>query len=598
MNALQHPLPGFGPRIETPVAASATVEQLARLDFLARLNAIRAADREQDQRDEQALSVSPELAKFRRALVVTRYDFIGPVIPEALAEMPAPVAPVEHDERERVFVPRSDCCVGPLGPVLPGKSYLFRRGDADETPTPPVDEAPDVKFLTRCEEVYHAICADETGRSDDANAIEERLDARATLKAQSHEIARRLLEAGVEAYRNELASLWVYHVHTKTAEVLPKFRRICLLPYVAAMVRGAHLRALEYWLQRHPFCRFWTFTSGRRCHVHELRERLTKLHAGLSDLNAYLKRRGYPVEIVFRSSELGTVETKRGVVGNDGVERMGHTDETGGEAGSIGRDAQGEALYHPHAHCVVWLKNGRLDTWRWDALLNEVWDFWEAHWGQRTNWQDGDDKGGPIRNPREVVKYVFKPGEIFALQPHELADLHEALHRVKLVQPMGELRRELAAREKARLTLVKQRTPDGAVWREVVDWNRHLPKDDEEKMLERAHRLDRKEVDFCNVVARLVPAIGPLGVSEPRVVVIGSRWDPEAVASHPLVRRIVEHTREKFTASLIRVHTGTPTVTGRERLGFWPDVEERTRPPGPPVFEAYHAENSVCGGKN
>ncbi len=545
---VQAALPGFAAR---PGAAATWTppqpsdEERLRAHVRHLVEEAEAEDRGAAQIDDARLALNPSIRSIRWALSPVGEH--GPVIPPAWRPSPPAQTPVSSDdERELVFDGR----------------HLFRRGDADETPTAPVEETPDYQFTQRVEGVYEAICRDETGRTDDPEAVEERLEERNTLKAQSHEIARKLIEAGKEAYRNEAWCLWVYHVHTKHLETLPKFRRICLLPYVAAMVRAGHLRALEYWLQRHPHCRFWTFTSGKRCYVEDLRERLNALHRKLSALNAYLKRRGYPVEIVFRSSELGTVEGQR-------------YDEN---AGCIGRDASGRALYHPHAHCVVWLKQGRLPAWRWTALLSDVWTFWGD------NWQDGDEHGGPIRNPRECVKYVFKPGEIAALTSDELSALHDALFRMKLVQPMGELKRELKVRDAAGMTLVKQRTRDGAVWREEKDWNKHLPKDADDRRLAAALRLDSKGVDMCAVVARLVPAIGPLGVSEPRVVVMGTRWDGEAVASHPLVRRIVQHTRERFSASLIRVHTGTPTVTDGPPLAFMSGVEERLAPPGPPIF--------------
>lgn len=429
---------------------------------------------------------------------------------------------------------------------------VVELGDADETPADQLGQTPDAAFYRNAEAVFDSICRSETGVSAEADFGEFTAEERQTLKAQSHAIAVKLVESGREAYRHDMWNLFVYHLHTRHLEELPKFRRVCLLPYVAAMVRAGHLRALEHWLQRHRFCRFWTFTSGERCKVEDLRARLTELHGRISDLNAYLKKRGYPVQIVFRSSELGTVETCR----ND--ER----------AGLLGRCPEtGVPLYHPHAHCVAWLPNGRLEDWRWKAMLEDI----HAFWGD--NWKDGaKDKPGPIRNPKECVKYMLKPGEVAALSPDELGALHDALFMLKMVQPMGELALEIRARRNAGLTLVKMPSEngEGALWQEIVDVNKGRsrrsadPKHDaDSKALESGFRLDSKGAAFTAVMARLVPAFGPLGVKEPRLIIAtnGARPDMDAVRRNPMVQRITAETRPAFAAAFINVHKGTATVT-------------------------------------
>ena len=94
------------------------------------------------------------------------------------------------------------------------------------------------------------------------------------------------------------------------------------------------------------------------------------------------------------------------------------------------------------------------------------------------------------------------------------------------------------------------------------------------------------DADACVVVARCIPAACSFGVKEPRVVVMGKRWDVARVQSHPLVERLWLHTYDAWQAglALIRVHTGTPTVLRKPAFDFMPDIPERIEPPGQPVF--------------
>lgn len=406
-----------------------------------------------------------------------------------------------------------------------------------------LDLSPDADFVRRSEAVYQSLCVAQTGEQPDADATEEHKRERETLKAQSFAIADKLVQSGRDAYRQDCWRLFAFAIHTRHLEEIPKFRRICLLPYVAAMVRAQHLRALEFWIQKHPFCRFWTFTTGQRCKVSELRTRLTELHGRISDLNAHLKKRGYAVQIVFRSSELGSIEERHGDTNAGAIKRCPET---------------GEPLYHPHAHCVVWLPKGRLPDWQWSGLLDDIWAFWGD------NWKEGDEHGGPIRNYRECVKYMFKPGEVMTLTPDELGDLHDALFKLKMVQPMGELALEIRARKKARMTLVKVETPDGFVCREVVDWNKQRQTDEQERTFSRGLALDaEKDRDFTRCMARMVPSVGPLGVKEPRIMIATSRATPDlaAIEANPVIARLRDSTRAAFCAAFIKVHKGTATVS-------------------------------------
>ncbi|MCF3650180.1 hypothetical protein [Synoicihabitans lomoniglobus] len=442
----------------------------------------------------------------------------------------------------------------------------------------------------RAERQYRDHAKAETGIGFSPEEIAKQQAARSEIRAQSHEIARRLESVGKSAYRSDSLFLWAYFVHSQKREPIPNFRRICLLPFVAAMVRAPKLAALEYYIERNPFCRFWTFTLGKRCRIDQLRERVQLLHRRLSRLSSWL-RAEYGVELVFRSTEFGTLEASE-------------TGQKNGDAGSVEYDENGEPLFHPHAHCVVQSLRGFIPPRRWSKMIEAVWSYWGHHW----------DAGASIRDARECCKYVTKPGDMLKLSAENLGELHEAVFGLRLVAPMGQLKKQIRERKEAKKTLrryrpVEGRTGEGMVWREVYDQNAFITQDEADREAYWEHReavtMAREtaiaaqtepgtapdmdlgsNADFCRVFARLSPSLGPSGVKEPRVIVGGTHWNSRAVTEHPLVVRLWEDTVMEFEAgAALSVHTGTPTVRDSETFEFVPDIPERVKPPSPPIFE-------------
>lgn len=433
----------------------------------------------------------------------------------------------------------------------------------------------------------------DSGDAADEKFARQKRD-RELLLSQSHELAQRLEAAGVQAYRSDKVKTWVFYVCSETWEQNPNFRRLCFLPHVAAQVRASKLAALEFFISRNLYCRFWTFTSGPRVGLDKLRERIQWLHAKLNALNQYLRRK-YRIELVFRSTELGTIEFDHD--GNKIAEE---------KAGKIEFDENGSPLFHPHAHCVMRHLYGKLDHDKWTQAFKDVWAFWKDDQGNQLNW-DGGRKGesGVIRKPSECCKYVTKPGDMLKLSGAHLAATEAALRGLHLVQPLGALKKEIARRKQwpNPKKLVRVPTGDGkTVWAEKPDWNKWPEQPDDpspeagrnksysrEENLRKAHAMARetpraakfapgkdpgpfkREKNWTKVFARLAPAIGPRMVKEPRVIVGGNVFDLDTVRRHPLVARLwaqaiqnYERGRraEEFCAQLevsgISVHTGTP----------------------------------------
>lgn len=473
--------------------------------------------------------------------------------------------------------------------VYDGGSDTYRMiGDADDstpiaTPFPAVREK-EAREFREAEAEFAADCVAETGVAVSPEEYERQQLDRAEIRKQSHVLAHMLESAGTVAYRDDAFQLWIWHVHSLHAEKIPNFRRICLLPYIAAMVRASKLAALEFFLDRNPFCRFWTFTSGARCGIYEVGKRVSDLAARLNALNKELKRR-FGVEIVFRSTELGTLERRA-----DGT--------IDGGAGTVERDERGNVKFHVHAHCVVNSLVGFITPARWDEMIRFVWSFWGDHW----------DAGGMIRNARECCKYVTKPGDMLKLTPALLAVLEHQLHGKRLVTPMGTLKREIANRKAANKVLRRKRTREGIIWREVFSHNAHAKNDEARReeifrlhQAERVEQMDaakwehvgtprkaQRDLQTCAVYARLAPAVGPKRVKEPRVIVGGTHLCRRTINNHPLVSRLWSETVEQWEAGLrlaaISVHTGTTTGERVEPFDFMHDLPERCEPHSPPIF--------------
>ena len=384
-----------------------------------------------------------------------------------------------------------------------------------------------------CEEISLAAAA----------AGADRAAAAAGFLPTAREVARRF-----NPYRETGFELRRYFIHSRQEETLPNYRRIRFIPYVAQSLRAPMVSALDFWLSKNPFARFWTFTSGVRVQLSGVRDRSQWLHNRLRKLNAEEFMQDAGVQIVFRSTEMGTPETnERG-------------DLVAG--GRIETDDTGQTYFHVHAHCVVELTKGFVATEKWENLLERVHRFW------RHRWQDD----GAIASSREVCKYVTKPAEMLKLSAAELVELQEQLSGTRLIETMGSLRAEINARQKAGKRLIKRKTPDGRVYVAVHDWNRHQRRTKAEAGQDAAAKLTPKTArGAVRIMSRGAPRFGRSKVAEPCVTVMCMRgsWSETAVRSHPLVAPLITATvheyfegvaRRKSPVLGISVHTRTPTV--------------------------------------
>lgn len=474
-------------------------------------------------------------------------------------------------------IPERKAETDPTQPIRTGESVAFSDGkrgfsveplaDSDDGPIYKIETNRQWKHLTEARKIFLEASVRETGNTEPAERIDEKRAEKQKLKEQSMRIAGILERNGVPAFRNDEHNIYIEYLHSGKCEMLPKFRRICFLPYVAAGIRAPTVTALQSYLEENPFCRMWTFTNGQRVKVSESREAIKKFHRKLSRFATWLRPHG--VEMVFRSTELGTPETE------EPTEKNGY---------GLEKDGSGNSLLHVHAHTLVRLIDGPMSREAWSGLIQKVWHKWGKHW----------DAGKSVQKVQELCKYVFKPEEVLSLSESEICELYHQLKRLKICAPLGELRDTIRARKEAKERLIRMPTPDGPVLRSVPDWNRSYSKITE---LEQARKKARKAgilkpapFDRPQIISQCLPGYAPGSyIKEPRIMVLAKHRDRMAVLRHPLVVQLADLTRDHWQAakvlSNIRVHTGTPTDQKTESFGFVVDLEERIRPPGEPLFQ-------------
>ena len=291
----------------------------------------------------------------------------------------------------------------------------------------------------KCQPIYDGsaylkLCRIISGQSVDLEVWNKGQGQREHLSKVSREVADRLEAAGFRSRTGRDISL--VGLTSRQILRLESYRDIRLIPEVARRKRRPLLKDLEYYLDRHPFTRMWTFTTGERGQIFELRERLKWLHRKVSKLNATKFMMEYGARIVFRASEFGTIKR-----------------------------AAGGALpsFHPHAHCLVELSE-KLTKARWSELLHHVNAYWNFCW---------DESGRIRKRASEVVKYVAKPNDLLKLKGSELVYLQtEVIARSRMTDTLGSLRLEREVRNSNGLRVDK----GNGLWRVSPRWNHGKPK--------------------------------------------------------------------------------------------------------------------------
>lgn len=363
-------------------------------------------------------------------------NYAGPPPAKSEAKPLRDVAPLRSDY---------DAALSDLGAVI-------EAGDADEELAGIDAEMNDVETLRSLREsTYVRHVKNRSGDIVDEDAFRRGYEAREQLRDDTLDIAFKLHSVGRKAFADKDNPVaFVVCPMTGRFHVLPNVMGRKIFPTVAAQKRSKMVAALELLLRQkgHKFDQFVTFTWGKRCTVRKLRGVFKRMHRRISKLNSEPFMKQYGASFIFRASEIG------GLLGKDG---------------ELIRDENGEITFHPHAHVLM-----HLDHWlppkKMAALTKQIDRFWGGAW-----WQID----GAIEKVREACKYCAKPADLRKMNGFELVELDDALFRLHLVQPLGELREQIAARREACLTIKRETrvvVEDGQKVRRCVpvvmpDWN-------------------------------------------------------------------------------------------------------------------------------
>jgi hypothetical protein len=322
--------------------------------------------------------------------------------------------------------------------------------------------------LTKGERVYLEIVAAESGREVPEEAFEKKKAERNLLMAQSLHIADMLESVGVKAYGE--SKLTMVGLLSGIEEPMIDFRNIVFIPAVAKRKRNRMLGDLEFFVQNHPFSRMWVFTSGTRCPIEEVAGRIKEVHRRISKLNAKPFMKAAGISIVFRASELGSLQR-----------------------------VEGKPTFHIHCHAIIHLDR-KLGKDAWTMLLGKVREWWQFHFADARK----------IEMAREACKYVVKPGDLLSLTAPELKALHDQLFKLHLVQALGPLRNQRKNREDTGQRFHRVSTPLGSKLKTVPNWNTRPP----------ASESSGGAPGPDTVLATLVPAPYFSRITEPAVIVM------------------------------------------------------------------------------
>jgi hypothetical protein len=322
---------------------------------------------------------------------------------------------------------------------------------------------------TAGERAYLKIVAEESGREIPQEVFERKQAERRLLMDQSLHIADMLESVGIRAYGD--SKLTMVGLLSGIEEPLVDFRNIVFIPAVAKRKRNKMLGDLEYFLQTHPYARMWVFTSGSRCRIGDVANRIKEVHRRISKLNSkpFMKASGISIE--FRATELGSLQRVDGI-----------------------------ATFHIHCHAIVDLHE-KLTRDSWSILLGKVREWWQFHFADAKK----------IQMAREACKYVVKPGDLLGLTGEELKALHEQLFKLHLVQALGSLRNQRKEREDTGLRFHRVKSPIGSKLERVPNWNTRPAM---------ASSAGGSEPKPDTVLATLVPAPYFSRITEPAAIVL------------------------------------------------------------------------------
>lgn len=249
----------------------------------------------------------------------------------------------------------------------------------------------------------------------------ERQKTKGVLREQTEALAKLLEEAGEKARLDTTMTFLTSVTNIRTDHVA--FRPTMFLPEVAARDRRPMLNALEYYLEEiheaPAHVRYGVVTGGDLVPAMKkgaLRKAMRDMSRKISKI-AHEADREWDVEFLFRGGEF-TRATAR--------ERH----ETSGTLADVARMTPDLVLYHPHQN-FLYRPRTKMSAEKWAEFLTWMRDRFGTHWADN----------GPIRDLREIVKYVVKPADLLEgdkpIDADEAKWLFHELVKLRQMAPLG-----------------------------------------------------------------------------------------------------------------------------------------------------------------
>jgi hypothetical protein len=363
---------------------------------------------------------------------------------------------------------------------------------------------------------YPKIASELSGVSCDPDKWEKGKSQNQKLLDQSYLIADKMhgvkyqVEGKTETFRayDESQDLHLFGLYSKEYVKLPNFRPIGIIPHVARKKRNNASKELEYFLDNNQNCRTWTMTTGKRCSIVELPQRLEWLHAKFGRVNQqpFMKKLG--AKFVFRATEFGEIAQS-----DDGLS------------------------FHPHTHALLCMDR-KLNKYDWATLLCKIKTYFVYH----------SQDCGRIRNAREMVKYCAKPSDLEHLTGQELIALHGIIRSKRMYEFLGQLRTQRQMHKRENLRLIRRK----GKLRTTRNWVGGV----KEKLPRWVHNPEESDAR-PTLVAWCPPSSIFTHVTEPCFIIHAlGKNDPSSVFKWMEVKQMEAH---------IRVHTKTLTHHMRNR---------------------------------
>lgn len=235
-----------------------------------------------------------------------------------------------------------------------------------------------------------------TGLPVDFDSWQSTKQKRNKILNQSMQLATRLEAAGYPAITSKKLSF--VGAITGHIEAAAAFRPICFLPSVAKQKRGAMLRDLTYWQKNTPsgrWLRYLVITNGQLVRIDKLGSNIRSFNRKISKWAHEAKER-YSIDVVFRGLEFPFKSDSRA---------------------------------HLHAN-ILYMPRARLSQEQFSEFL----EFTHNYFGTVLH------DAGRLKEPREAIKYPFKPNDLNDAKPEDLRTIAEQVFGQRIIEALGTFR--------------------------------------------------------------------------------------------------------------------------------------------------------------